>query len=97
MSDALSHSDHAVINSYNSNKLKFIKKCHVLKLNLSFPEAIINLKNDNMKPYKNAACLSYAFSKTKKSIFKIATFTFTEHRWNMNGTSPKKIFFNSFN
>jgi len=28
------------------------------KLTLSLPEAIINLKNDNTKPYKIAECLS---------------------------------------
>ena len=39
------------------------------KLTFSLPEAIINLKNDNMKPYKIAECLSSVFSKTIKSKY----------------------------
>jgi hypothetical protein len=31
------------------------------------PEAIINLKNDNTKPYKIAECLSFVFPKTIKT------------------------------
>jgi hypothetical protein len=39
------------------------------KLTLSLPEAIINLKNDNTKPYKIAECLSSVFSRTIKSKY----------------------------
>jgi len=39
------------------------------KLTLSFREAIINLKNDNTKPFKIAECLSSVFSRTIKSKY----------------------------
>jgi len=38
-------------------------------LTLSLPEAIINLKNYNTKPYKIAECLSSVFSRTIKSKY----------------------------
>jgi hypothetical protein len=61
-----------VKNYFNLLFLKFILIPHPKtksKLTLSLPEAIINLKNDNTKPYKIAECLRSVFSKMIKSKY----------------------------
>ena len=57
------------------------------KLTLSLPEAIINLKNDNTKPYKIADCLSSVFSRTIKSKYvSMVIYKHNKRNGNGNGT-----------